>query len=169
MLKNILLVLLGTALISISAQLPLQLPLIATDIPGTWQTFAVLIFAACTNRWIGSLAVILYLVIGGLGLPVFADGNSGWEILAGNSGGYLYGFVIGAFVVGWLQELNWHSFLRKSLLSMLIGTAIILSVGTLHLASLIGFEKAWLYGVYPFLLGALIKIILGAFGGLWLF
>lgn len=161
--KSILIILLGTILISASANIPLNVPLFNTDIPGTWQTFMVLVFAYATNRWIGFLSVLFYLIIGGLGLPVFADGSSGWDVLIGNTGGYLFGFSIGAFVVGWLgEEENWKISFRKGLIAMTIGTAIILVMGTTYLGVKIGFADALKYGFYPFLLGATIKIILGA-------
>jgi biotin transport system substrate-specific component len=161
--KSPLIVLLGTLLISASANIPLNVPLFATEIPGTWQTFMVLVFAYATNRWYGFLAVLLYLIIGGLGLPVFADGSFGWEVLIGNTGGYLFGFAVAAFVVGWFGEReNWQTNFGKSLIAMTIGTAIILILGTTFLGVKIGFGDALKYGFYPFLLGAVIKIVLGA-------
>lgn len=160
--KNGLLVLLGAFLISVSAQLPLQLPLISTDIPGTWQTFAVLVFAFSTSRLIGTLAVLIYLVAGALGLPVFAENSSGVDVLLGNTGGYLYGFLVGAGFVGWFGERYSRTHFMKNLLAMTIGTLIILIIGVSHLGVRIGFENALKYGFYPFLLGAGIKIVLGA-------
>jgi biotin transport system substrate-specific component len=161
--KTLIINILGTILISASANIPLNVPLFDTDIPGTWQTFAVLVFAFATNRWIGFLAVVFYLIIGGFGLPVFADFSSGWNVLIGNTGGYLFGFAIAAFVIGWLGEQeNWRVNFGKSLIAMTIGTAIILILGTTFLGIKIGFGDALKYGFYPFILGAAIKIILGA-------
>ena len=161
--KSPLIVLLGTLLISVSANIPLNVPLFATEIPGTWQTFMVLVFAYATNRWYGFLAVLLYLIIGGFGLPVFADGSFGWEVLIGKTGGYLFGFAVAAFVVGWFgEQKNWQTNFGKSLIAMTIGTAIILILGTCFLGIKIGFSNALKYGFYPFLLGAVIKIVLGA-------
>lgn len=159
---TLLTVLFGTFLISISANIPLNVPLLDTEIPGTWQTFAVLVFAFATNRWIGLSATILYLLIGGFGLPVFADGDSGWLVLTGNTAGYLYGFVIAAFVVGFLGEKDWKSNFGKSFLAMLIGTSIILILGVAYLGYNIGYEDGIRYGFTPFILGAFIKIVLGA-------
>lgn len=163
MTKSLLIILLGTFLISASANIPLNVPLLATEIPGTWQTFMVLVFAYATNRWIGFLAASLYLIIGGFGLPVFADWSFGWDILIGNTGGYLFGFAVAAFVVGWFgEQKNWQINFGKSLIVMTIGTAIILIMGTSYLGTKIGFSDALKYGFFPFLLGATIKIILGA-------
>lgn len=152
----------GTFLISISANISLNVPLLSTEIPGTWQTFAVLVFAFATNRWVALSATVLYLLVGGFGLPVFADGDSGWLILKGKTAGYLYGFVVGAFVVGYFGEKGWNRDFAKSFVAMLIGTAIILLLGVTYLGYNIGFENGIRYGFTPFILGALIKIILGA-------
>lgn len=161
--KSVLTILLGTILISASANIPLNVPLLATEIPGTWQTFMVLVFAFATNRWIGFLAAFLYLIIGGFGLPVFADWSFGWKILTGNTGGYLFGFAVAAFIVGWFgEQKTWRLSFGKSLIVMTIGTAVILLMGTTYLGIKIGFADALKYGFYPFILGAVIKIILGA-------
>lgn len=158
----ILTILFGTFLISISANIPLDVALLETEVPGTWQTFAVLVFAFATNRWIGLSATILYLLIGGFGLPIFADGDSGWFVLIGNTAGYLYGFAVAAFVVGIFGEKNWKKDFGKSFIAMFIGTGIILAIGVIYLGLNIGFEDGIRYGFTPFILGALIKIILGA-------
>ncbi|NJN77733.1 MAG: biotin transporter BioY [Saprospiraceae bacterium] len=83
--------------------------------------------------------------------------------MIGNTGGYLFGFAVAAFAVGWLGECeNWRVNFGKSLIAMTIGTAIILIFGTTFLGIKIGFSDALKYGFYPFLLGAAIKIVLGA-------
>ena len=161
--RSILITLLGTVLISISSNIPLNLSLLNTDIPGTWQTFMVLVFAHATNRWIGLSSVLLYLIIGAFGLPVYAEGSSGWNVLVGNTGGYFLGFAVAAFVVGWLgEQIYWRSSFPRTVITMITGTAIILILGTTYLGIKIGFADALKYGFYPFLLGASIKIILGA-------
>lgn len=159
---TLLIILFGTFLISISANIPLDVPLLDTEIPGTWQTFAVLVFAFATNRWIALSATILYLLIGGFGLPVFAKGEFGWLVFTGNTAGYLYGFAIGAFVIGYLGEKGWKRDFKKSFAAMFIGTLIILIFGVAFLGSKIGFNNGIEYGFKPFILGASIKIVLGA-------
>ena len=154
--------LLGVVLIAVLAQAKLDIPFLSSDIPGTWQTFAVLVFAYSTNRWLGFLAVLVYLLLGYFNLPVFAEGSSGSDVLFGKTGGYLLGFLAGAFVVGWLGEKGWATSFTKSLLAMTIGTGIILAIGVSYLASFIGWSNAFEYGFTPFLIGAAIKIIVGA-------
>ena len=161
-------ILFGVALITVLAQTKLDIPFLSTDIPGTWQTFAVLIFAYSTNRWLGLLAVLLYLALGYFDYPVFAEGSSGSTVFFGKTGGYLLGFLVGAFVVGWLgekgslNEKSWTANFSKSLLAMTIGTGIILIIGTTYLSSFIGWANAFKYGFTPFLIGAAIKIVVGA-------
>jgi len=153
---------LAVLFIALFAQLSIDVPVGESSIPITGQTFAVLLSAYWLKRNIGTIAVFIYVIIGILGLPVFADGKAGWEVLVGGSGGFLIGFIIAAYVVGFLGEKNWERSLPKSLLAMTIGTAIILFFGIGRLANLYGLEKGLDYGFYPFWKGAIVKIILGA-------
>ncbi len=149
---------LAAIFIAIFAQITIPLPYI----PITGQSFAVLLVAYFLGWNRGTIAVLLYLFAGVLGLPVFAEGASGLAKLKGNSGGFLYGFVIAAFVVGYLSEKIEFSTFKKALGIMTLGTAIILFFGVMHLSIHIGFQKALQYGLYPFIAGAVVKIILGA-------
>ncbi|MEM9990365.1 MAG: biotin transporter BioY [Bacteroidota bacterium] len=149
---------LAIAAIALSAQLTIPLPLV----PITAQSLVVLLVGYVLKSRLAAVAVVGYLLAGSLGLPVFAEATAGVDQLRGNSGGFLYGFIFGAFVVGQCAERAWgHSFF-KSFLAMLFGTAIILTFGLVHLSYHIGLEKAIQYGLLPFLIGAFIKIVLGA-------
>jgi biotin transport system substrate-specific component len=161
--EKIYLILLGTMFFAISAQMPLSVPLLPTEIPGTWQTFVILVFSFLTNRRVGFFAVLVYLIVGALGLPVFAEGSSGIDVLFGKTGGYLFGFLIGAIVVGYFgEQKEWQQKFGKILLAMLLGTIAILIIGMIVLGFFIGFKNGIVYGFTPFLLGAAIKIVLGA-------
>ncbi len=105
--------------------------------------------------------MFLYLVVGALGVPVFAKGAAGLEVFTKGSGGYLYGFAMAAFVVGLLADWGWGKTYVKGLLLMFLGTAVILFFGLLQLTFLYGWDKALEYGFYPFWAGAAIKIVLG--------
>lgn len=132
-------------------------------VPITGQSLAVLVIAYLLPKNWSLFAVITYVIIGSLGLPVFADGASGMETIKGNSGGYIYGFIFSTLVVFWLRKFkNAYSF-KSILLGMLLGTLVILLFGFLHLSYKIGSENAFVYGVQPFIVGGLIKIILGTF------
>lgn len=153
---------LAAIFIAIFAQLSITLPLNETNIPITGQTFAVLLVASILGRNKGSLAILIYLIMGTIGLPVFAKAASGYQTFFKGSGGFLYGFLIAAFVVGWLSDKGWGTTILNALLLMLIGTIIIVFFGLIQLTFLYGFEKALEYGFYPFIRGAIIKIVLGA-------
>ena len=132
------------------------------NIPITGQSFAVLLVGYALGRWKGLCSVALYILLGALGLPVFSKGAAGLAVLTGSSGGYLLGFLAGAFLVGYLAERGWRTSFWNSLLAMLLGTALILCCGAFYLAYLYGWSTAWNAGVQPFLIGGLIKSVLGA-------
>ncbi|MEM1321890.1 MAG: biotin transporter BioY [Bacteroidota bacterium] len=154
--------------IALFAQLRIELPLNAAGIPISGQSFAVLLAGFLLGRRWGLLSVLLYLALGFLGLPVFAGGKAGLDVLFGGSGGYLYGFAAGAWLVGLLAEKGWGRSFQRSLAAMLLGTAVLLFFGLLQLSVKYGLPKALEYGFYPFWPGALIKALLGGgLGYLW--
>ena len=83
---------------------PFKIPLGFTPVPITLQTLMVLLSGAMLGPYYGALAMILYILVGALGLPVFAGGGSGIGALLGPSGGYLFSYFIAAFVVGKMLE-----------------------------------------------------------------
>ena len=147
LLKNIILVILGTIIITISAKI--QVPF--WPMPMTMQTYAVLVIAIMYG-WKLSLATLtLYLFEGAIGIPVFAKGG-GLLYLTGPTAGYLYGMMISAWVIGKFSDLGYNSSYFKSLKSLLIGTSIIFLLGIGYLGSIIGYDKALTVGLYPFVL-----------------
>src|SRR5262245_36726124 len=100
--REVTLILAGSLLIALTAQLQFSLPV--SPGPATGQTFAVLLLGALYGRKRGAATVLTYLVLGTIGLPVFAGGASGIARLVGPTAGYLVGFVAAAFVVGFLSE-----------------------------------------------------------------
>jgi len=148
--------------IALFAQLSIDVPLGESSIPITGQTFAVLLSAYWLKRKMGTIAIFVYVLLGAIGFPIFADGQSGWDVLIGGSGGFLVGFIVAAYVIGYLGEKNWPLSFIKSLVAMTLGTTIILFFGVGRLAHLYGLEKGLTYGFYPFWKGAILKIILGA-------
>ncbi len=72
--------------------------------PITLQTLGVMLAGSILGWKRGGLAVVLYLAMGAIGLPVFAGGKGGLGSFVGPTSGYLYGFVVGAVVIGWLVE-----------------------------------------------------------------
>ena len=160
-LRAIALMVIGTILLTISAKI--QVPF--WPVPMTMQTFAVLVIAMVYGPVLGTATVALYLVEGALGLPVFAGTPAkgiGLAYMVGPTGGYLVGFVAAAALVGWLNTRGWDRNFLTALAAMTLGTAVIFILGFGYLSSLIGAEKAFQFGVLPFLPGAVLKIALAA-------
>lgn len=143
-------------------QFTLDLSYQEVAIPITGQSLAVLVVAALSGARIGSLTILLYLLLGGIGLPVFANGASGWETFGKGSGGFLYGFLVAGGLTGWMAERWGIEIFLKNTGVMAIGTVVILLFGVGHLTVKYGLEKALEYGFYPFWPGAIIKVIAGA-------
>src|SRR3989344_5830887 len=83
-----------------AAVAPFKIPLGFTPVPITLQTLVVLLAGAVLGSTYGALAMILYVLVGALGLPVFAGGGSGVGALLGPTGGYLFSYFIAAFFIG---------------------------------------------------------------------
>ena len=160
-LRYVVLALDGTALLTLSAKI--QVPF--WPVPMTMQTFAVLVIGMAFGPRLGAATVALYLAEGALGLPVFAGTPAkgiGLAYMMGPTGGYLFGFLVSAYVVGLLAHRGWDRSLATGLAAMCIGTALIFGFGYAWLSILIGYEAAFTAGVLPFLPGATLKIALAA-------
>ena len=149
---------LGTLLLAMSAKI--QTPLV--PVPVTMQTFAVLLLGMSFGYKIATATVVLYLIEGALGLPVFAKGG-GLLYLIGPTAGYLYGMTIAAAVIGYFADLGYGKSIIKCIIPLLLGTIIIFVCGIGYLSSIIGFEKAIAGGLLPFIPSELFKIALAVF------
>ena len=155
------LALVGTAFLTLSAKI--QVPFY--PVPMTMQTFVVLVIGMAFGWKLGGLTVLAYLLEGAVGLPVFAGTpikGIGLVYMTGPTGGYLVGFLISAIAVGYLAEKGFDRSITKTLVAMVLGTLIIFTSGYIWLANLIGVEKAFQFGVVPFVWGAIFKIGLAA-------
>jgi len=155
--RDILLVLLGSLFVAACAQIAIPLPF--TPVPLTGQTFAVLLAGAALGSKRGASSLGLYTIAGALGLPIFAAGKSG---LSGPTLGYLFGFIIAAYIIGLLAERGLDRSLRTSFLPFLLGTAVIYLFGAGWLVLSLGMtpQQALAAGVLPFLIGDAIKLLL---------
>ncbi len=147
----------GSLLIGLCAQLAIGWP-----VPVTGQTFAVLMIAALLGRRRASLCVLAYIIEGAAGLPVFAHARAGLPVLAGPTGGYLVGFLAAAYITGLLAEKGWDRRVWTTVLAMAFGNIAIYIFGLTWLSYLVGIQKALAVGLYPFVLGDLLKIALAA-------
>ena len=159
-LRMLILIGLGTALLTLSAKVSLPLPYV----PMTLQTLVVLMIGAAYGWRLGGATVMAYLAEGVIGLPVFAGPVGGLAPLVGPTAGYLVGFVAAAIVTGWLSERGWDRSAPLLFVAMGLGHIIILAAGFTWLAfgMKLGAEKAWLVGVAPFVAASVLKNALGA-------
>lgn len=161
--RHLALILIGTALIALCARVAFYAP--GNPVPYTLQTFGVLLAAGALGFRRGLAATLLYLALGVIGLPVFAEGRHGLTILLGASGGYLVGFVVAAGLVGRLAELGWDRNLIGAVGAMLLGSAVIYAVGVPWLAATAfsgDLAMAFDRGMRTFLLWDALKLALAA-------
>jgi biotin transport system substrate-specific component len=160
--RHLALILAGTLLIALAARVYFFLP--GDPVPYTGQTFAVLLAGGALGLRRGLAASGLYLLLGIVGLPVYANATHGWEIVTGATGGYLVGFVLAAGLVGRLAELGWDRRIVGSIGAMLIGDAVIFTIGVPWLAATAGQPMDWAIanGLTPFLGAEALKLALAA-------
>ncbi|MHA6759948.1 biotin transporter BioY [Streptacidiphilus sp. PAMC 29251] len=155
-LRDLALVAGGAAFTGIAAQWAVSVP--GSPVPVTGQTLAALLVGTAlgTRRGVASLA--LYLLAGLAGLPWFAAGSSG----AGATFGYVIGFVLAGALVGELARRGADRSPLRTAVAMVLGNLAIYAVGVPYLAvSLhVGLGKAASLGLYPYLLGDGLKIVL---------
>ena len=157
---DVLLVLAGTALVSLAAQVSIALPF--TPVPITGQTFAVLLIGSALGAARGVASLGLYLVVGVAGAPVYADGAHGWSVITSASGGYVIGFIVAAAATGFLAERRWDRSFSSAVAEMLTGSVVIYLVGLPWLAVALGtsLEQTLELGLYPFVAGDVLKLYL---------
>jgi biotin transport system substrate-specific component len=135
-------------------------------VPMTLQTGAVMLIGAAYGGRLGFATVLLYLAEGAAGLPVFQgtpQQGIGLAYMLGPTGGYLIGFAVAAFIVGALAERGFDRNVFQLFAAMLVADAVVFVLGLLWLGSVIGWDKPVLqFGLYPFLLGDVVKIALAA-------
>jgi biotin transport system substrate-specific component len=158
--RHIVLIAIGVAIVALSAQI--YIPTI--PVPFTGQTLGVLVVGGALGFRRGAAALLVYLAIGALGAPVYAEGDAGVGRLLGPTGGYLIGFVVAAAVVGRLAELGWDRHLGGAFAMMLIGTSIIYALGVpwLKVATGMSWAEAVAVGLTPFLVWDTAKLAIAA-------
>lgn len=167
LLADALLVAGGAALVAACAQISIHLGF--TPVPITGQTFAVVLVGASLGSLRGTASLLLYVLVGLAGAPVYTQHKHGWEVVSGSTGGYLVGFVVSAALVGFLAERGWDRRISSSVSAMLTGNVVIYVFGLVWLHHWLGahnFGSSWATtlndGLYPFVPGDLIKLYLAA-------
>jgi biotin transport system substrate-specific component len=155
----------GALVVALSAQVTVPVPL--SPVPMTLQPLAVLAVGGILGAGAGAAALVLYLALGLLGLPVFAGGSAGLIHLLGPTGGYLLAFPMAAAVTGLITDRTRHAApLRRTagvLMGCAVGMVVIHAGGVAQLAALGGNPAlAFRVGFVPFLTGDLLKVGLAA-------
>lgn len=160
--RDVVLVTAGAGLVAACAQISIPMQ----PVPLTGQTFAVLLAGGLLGFWRAFAALALYWAVGALGAPIFADQASGWGTVEGPSGGYIYGFILAAAVVGYLCQRGGDRTVLRMIGVLFVGNLIIYAIGVPWLAEAnigeggtdFGWANAWDFGVAPFIGGDLIKL-----------
>ena len=146
----------GAALMAVFSQLSIPLP----SVPLTLQVFGVVIISVILGKKLGTLSIIVFMLLGAIGLPVFAGFTGGLNIITGATGGYIIGFVFMAFIIGYFIEKD-----KKALafIGSYLGLAVDYIFGVIQLKLLMGLtlEGALVAGLYPFIIKDLILTALG--------
>ncbi len=160
LLYKLLLAVFGTILLTISAKI--QIPFY--PVPMTIQTFVVLCLGMAFGWKLAGATILLYLLEGALGLPVFAgtpEKGIGLAYMMGGTGGYLLGFLLAAMLCGYLAQRGWDRKPSTTAAAMLLGNVVIYLPGLIWLGALFGWDKPILqWGLTPFILGDITKLAL---------
>ena len=167
---SVLLALGFACLTGLSAQVRFYLPW--TPVPLSGQTFAVLLSAILLGRWWGGISQIMYVGIGVVGIPWFAGWNGGIGVITGPTGGYIIGFIIAAFFLGYFVDryIRSRSFFSMLALMIFVNFIVIYGFGLLQLyvwlslfqSTSISFRELLKMGMIPFIVGDLMKLIAAA-------
>jgi biotin transport system substrate-specific component len=158
--RHLVLIVAGTLFIILTTQVHIAI----SPVPITGQTFGVLVAGCALGFRRGATSIALYVLIGAIGLPVFAESRAGVDIVLGTSGGYIIGFIVAGAVVGRLAELGWDRHIGGSFGAMIIGEIIIFAIG-LPWLKVVG-DFSWAdtiaYGLTPFLAWDALKLTVAA-------
>lgn len=146
--------LLGIILLSVSSKISIPF----FPVPMTLQTFVVY-FIAASMGMIGFYSTLSYVVLGLMGLPIFAAGG-GIGYMLSPTFGFLYGMILASFVIAYMSKQLFYKSYFKVTLAILVGASITFACGIAHLSIFTGFSKAITLGLTPFILSELLKIAL---------
>ncbi len=160
--RDIVLVLAGAFLIFLTAKVSVPIP--GNPVPFTLQNFGVLVVGGALGFRRGGSAAFLYVALGLIGLPFFAEGKGGISVILGTTGGYIIGFILAGALVGRLAELGWDRKIGGALGATTLGTLVIYAIGVPWLAVVTGNSLAWAIenGLVPFLLLDTVKLVAAA-------
>lgn len=159
-LTNTMLVLAGSVLLALSAQVSVPM----FPVPMTLQTLVVSLIGLTYGSRLGAATVVAYLAEGAMGLPVFANFSFGIAPLMGPTAGFLWGFVGMAWLTGWMVERGFDRGFAKLFVAAIVPGMLLFVPGVLvlKLVTGLGWQAAAMAGMVPFLIGAVVKAIIAA-------
>ena len=165
--RDVALVVAGVLIVALSAQVSIPIQ----PVPFTGQTFGVLLVGGALGFRRGGFSLALYVLLGAVGLPLFAHATSGAHIVLGATGGYLIGFMLAGAIVGRFAELGWDRHLGGAVGMMAIGSLAIYAIGLPWLGIVGGYslQDTIAYGLTPFLVWDIAKLVVAAtlFPAVW--
>lgn len=161
-LRGMIIASLFAAIIGFFAQITIPLPLV----PITGQTLAIGLAATILGTRYGTLSVLLYILLGAVGIPVFSGFSGGFSVLVGPTGGFIVGFIPTAFFIGWYLEKTAVK-ITQAMIANTAGMFITLLFGTvwLKIAANLSWSAAFASGFAPFIAVGLIKAFLASWIG----
>lgn len=153
----------GAAIVAVLAQVTIPLPLV----PITGQTLAIGLVVTILGTRYGTLSVLLYILLGAVGLPVFTQFSGGLSVLVGPTGGYIVGFLLTALIMGIYLDKFGYTYVQ-AIIANIIGMVVTLTFGTawLKIAANMSWTEAILAGATPFIIVGIIKAVLAAWLGI---
>lgn len=148
-------------LIAVSGYISIPIPF--SMVPVTAQTLAVMLAGDLLPSGHAAASILIFLIMGAVGLPVFSGGAAGLGIIVGKTGGYLIGFLVGAALISVLKGKK-PSFLQLLTANAIGGIVVVNIFGVLWLNCVIriGISKAIIFGALPFIPGDIVKMIITA-------
>jgi len=167
--RNVALVALGVLFTALLAQVSVPVP--GSPVPVTGQTLAVVLTAASLGPVRGVAVQVVYILAALVGLPFYSEASGGWDVVVGATGGYVFGFIPAAFLIGLAARHGADRRFRTSVPLFVAGQAVVFAVGVpwLALATGMSASQALEAGFYPFILGGLVKAAIASavLGGAW--
>ncbi len=162
-LRMLIITALFAAIIGVLAQVSIPIP----PVPITGQTFAIGLAATILGAKYGTMSVLLYLMIGAIGAPVFAQMSGGFAVFVGPTGGFLFGFIPSAFMIGYILEKTSFQ-VKQAIFANIVGMFIALFFGTVWLkyGGNLSWSAAFTGGFTPFIFVGLIKALLASWLGI---
>ncbi len=160
--KNITLVAMSVALLTISSYLSIPIPFL--EVPLSLQTLSVFMIGFLLTPIMSFSSVIIWIVLGAIGLPVFAGGEAGLGVLLGFKGGYIISFAVAAIFISAFKGAG-NNVIRYIVIMLIANLAIVYPIGVFVLSKSLNldFNSALKAGMYPFLIGDFIKIVVAAY------